>query len=327
MVKRLSFLSLAAAALLAAMSFSPAHAQDYPSRNITIIVPFTVGGPTDALARQVGAFFQRKFGHTVVVENVSGAGSTIGTTRVARAAADGYTLLIHNLAISANPSLYPKLAFDPEKDLTPVSFVNYQPLLLGARKDLPPKDNKELAAWLKSNHGRFGTPGSGTTGHLASALLAQAMGVKIDLIAYRGGAPALQDVVAGHIDFFFGTPQQLIEPIRGGLIKSYGVCAAEPLPELPDLPSFVKEFGPKLEILFWHGLFAPAGTPKPVIDKLNAALQEFMDDPGILKGWREIGVSPFARDKRGPDAGKAFMRSEVERWGQVIRDNKIAPQN
>ncbi|HET9903506.1 MAG TPA: tripartite tricarboxylate transporter substrate binding protein [Xanthobacteraceae bacterium] len=327
-MQRFSLSSLAASLLAIPLALaSPASAQDYPSRTVTIIVPFAPGGPTDALARQIAAYFQKKLGRTVVVENVSGAGSTIGTTRVARAEPDGHTLLVHNLAISANPSLYPKLAFDPEKNLTPVSFVNFQPLLLGARKDLPPKNLTELSGWLKSNVGRFGTPGSGSTGHLASALLAQAVGAKIDLVAYRGGAPALQDVVAGHIDFFFGTPQQLLEPIKGGLIKAYGVCAPEPLAELPDVPSFVKVYGPKLEILFWHGLFAPAGTPKPVIDKINTALQAFMEEPEILNGWREIGVAPFAKERRGPEAGKAFMRSEVERWGQVIRDNKITPQN
>jgi tripartite-type tricarboxylate transporter receptor subunit TctC len=315
---------LLSAAVAAPLS---ARAQDYPNRNITIIVPFTPGGPTDGLARQVGAFLQKKFGQTVVVENVSGAGSTIGTTRVVRAAPDGYTLLLQNLAVSANPSLYPKVDLNPERDLTPISFVNYQPLLLGARKDLPPKDLKELEAWLKANIGRFGTPGSGSTGHLGSSLLAQAMGAKIDLVAYRGGAPALQDVVAGHIDFFFGTPQQLLEPIKGGLIKAYGVCSKERLAQLPNVPSFVEAYGPKLEILFWHGLFAPAATPKPVVDKINSALQEMIADPETLKGWAEIGVSPFGKDRLGPEAGKAFLHSEVERWGQVIRDNNIVPQN
>ncbi|MBX6426049.1 MAG: tripartite tricarboxylate transporter substrate binding protein [Variibacter sp.] len=328
-MRRTKLLSVTLAAVAAAFAVAthPASAQDYPNRNITIVVPFAAGGPTDGVARQIAAALQAKFGQSVVVENVSGAGSTIGTTRVARAAPDGYTLLVHNLAISANPSLYPKLAFDPEKDLTPVGFINYQPLILGARKSLPANTLPELADWLKANIGRFATPGTGSTGHLTSALFAQALGVKIDYIPYRGGAPALQDLVAGHVDFFFGTPQQLLEPIKTDMIKAYGVTSRERMEQLPDLPSFVQQFGPKLEILFWHAMFAPAGTPKPVIDKLNAALQEFMSDPEIVKGWSIIGVSPYPKEKRSPEAGKELMHSEIVRWGEVIRANNIQPQN
>ena len=317
----------AAGAAVIVAAASPARAQDYPNRTVTIVVPFVAGGPTDALARQLGVAFQAKLGQTVIVENVGGGGSTIGTARVARAAPDGYTLLLHNLAISSNVSLYPKLTFHPEKDLTPIGFINYQPLVLTARKTLPPNSLAELVSWLKANTGRFATPGTGSTGHLASALLSQAMGVKIDYIPYRGGAPALQDLVAGHVDFFFGTPQQLLEPTKGGLIKAYGVSAKDRIAQLPEVPSFVQQYGPKLEILFWHGLFAPTGTPKPVIEKLDAALQEVLADPQIVQGWSVIGVRPYPKEQRGPEAGQVLMRNEVQRWGDVIRENKIEPQN
>jgi tripartite-type tricarboxylate transporter receptor subunit TctC len=304
------------------MAAIPVMAQDYPNRTITIVVPFAAGGPTDALARQLATIFQAKLGHNVIVENVSGGASTIGTGRVARAAPDGYTLLVHNLAISANVSLH-KLPFDPAKDLVTVGYVQHNPLLLSGRTSLPAKTFAELVPWLKSETGRFATPGAGSTGHLASALFAQALGIKWDHIPYRGGAPALQDVIGGHVDFFFGTPQQLLEPFRGGLIKIYGTTAKEPSPLLAGVPSFVQTHGPKLEIPFWHALFAPAGTPRPIVDKLNATLQQVLDDPAIVKSWADTGVDIYPKEQRSPEAGHAILVSEIKRWGDVIRDNKI----
>jgi tripartite-type tricarboxylate transporter receptor subunit TctC len=320
MTRRLFWLALA---LLPAV---PAAAQNYPDRTITIICPFAPGGPTDALTRQVAEFFQRKLGQNVIVENVSGGASTIGTMRAARAPKDGYTLLLHNLAISANPTLHPKVPLDPVKDLTVIGFISHNPLLLAARKSLEPKTMADLVTWLKANTGRFATPGAGTTGHLASALLVQAIGAKMDHNPYRGGAPALQDVIAGHVDFFFGTPQAVIEPYRANLIKIYGTTSKEPTQQLPEVPSFAKEFGPKLEISFWHALFAPAGTPRPVIEKLNATLQELAGDPEIIKTWAATGVEVYPKELRSPEAGEKILVSEVERWRTVIRENHIEPR-
>jgi tripartite-type tricarboxylate transporter receptor subunit TctC len=308
---------------LALLPAAPVAAQTYPDRTITIICPFAPGGPTDALSRQVAAFFEKKLGQHVIVENVSGGASTIGTMRVARAAADGYTLLLHNLAISANPTLHPKVPLDPAKDLTVVGFINHNPLVLAGRKTLQANTIPELVTWLKANTGRFATPGAGTTGHLASVLFVQSIGAKMDHIPYRGGAPALQDVIAGHVDFFFGTPQALIEPYRAHLIKLYGATDPEPGKQLPDVPSFVKAYGPKLEISFWHGLFAPAGTPRAVIDKLNAALQDLQGDAETVKNWAETGVDVYPKDERTPEAGQKMLASEITRWRDVIRDNHI----
>ena len=322
------FLNAFAAALVlagAAGAAAPAAAQAYPDRVITMIVPFAAGGPTDATARLIAAGLSEKLGQNIIVENVSGGGSTIGTARVARATPDGYTLLLHNLAISANVSLYPKLTFHPEKDLTPIGFVNHNALVLVGRKSLPANSMTELATWMKANRGRFAHPGTGSTGQLASALFAQAMGAQIDYIPYRGGAPALQDVIGDHVDFFFGTSQAVIEPIKAGTVKAYGITAKEPLALLPEVPSFVKQFGPKLDILFWHALFAPAGTPKPIIDKLNAALQDVLADPKLVKAWTDTGIGLYPKEQRTVEAAKTMLHDEVERWGEVIRANNIEP--
>jgi tripartite-type tricarboxylate transporter receptor subunit TctC len=301
------------------------RAQEYPNRVVTIIVPFAPGGPSDILARQLAASFQAKFGQTYVVENVSGAATTIGTGRVARAVPDGYTLLINNLAISANPALFPKLPFDPATDLVTVGFVNHSALVMIGRKSIPANTLSELTAWMRGTRAKVAHTGAGSTAHLAATIIGQIVGAEIDQIPYRGGAPALQDVVAGHVDLFFGSAQAHIAPIREGIVKGFGVTASKRMEALPDVPALGSELDKKLEIWFWHGLFAPAGTPTPVVDKLNAALQEFLDDPKTIRAWDEIAVYAYPKEQRSPEAGHALLRSEIARWAGVFRDNKIEP--
>ena len=320
---RIKMKSLLLALALAALGAGGVQAQNYPSRPVTIIVPYPAGGPTDQLARTIAPKFSDKLGQNFIVENVSGGGTTIATARVARAAPDGYTLLLHNLQISANVALYPKLPFDAEKDLTPIAMINNNPLVLVGRKTLPANSLPELVAWMKTNPAKMAHPGTGSTGHLSTFLLAQAMGVKVDHIPYRGAAPALQDIIGGHVDMFFATPQSVVEQIGSGQMKAFGITAKEPSKLLPDVPSFVQAFGPKLEILYWHALFAPAGTPRPIIDALSGVLQEVMEDPAILKSWADTGVSPFPKDQRSPEAAQAMLKREIQHWGEVVRDNKI----
>ncbi|MFZ2154965.1 MAG: tripartite tricarboxylate transporter substrate-binding protein, partial [Bradyrhizobium sp.] len=253
--------------------------------------------------------------------------TTIATNRVAHATPDGYTLLIHNLQISANPALYKNLPFDTEKDLTPIMFINNNPLVLVGRKTLEANTLPELLALMKKQTLKAATPGVGATGHLATSLLAQEAKVQIDLIPYRGAAPALQDIAGGHVDLFYATPQSVMQQVKAGQMKAYGITAKEKSPEFPSAESFVKQFGPKLEILYWHALFAPAGTPEATINKLNAALQEIVSDPAVAKPWADTGVMPYPKDKRSTAAARAILKSEIARWGQVVRDNNIpAPQ-
>jgi len=302
---------------------APVLAQQYPSRNVTIIVPYPAGGPTDQVARVLAQALSDKLKQNFIVEDVSGGGTTIATNRVAKATPDGYTLLIHNLQISANVALYKNLPFDTEKDLTPVMFINHNPLLLVGRKTLEANTLTELLALMKKQTLKAATPGVGATGHLATSLLAQEAKVAIDLIPYRGAAPALQDILGSHVDLFFATPQSVLKQVAAGTMKAYGITSSEKSPDFPTAESFVKIFGPKLEILYWHALFVPTGTPDAVIDKLNATLQEIVSDPALIKSWAETGVTPYAKDKRTPAAGRAMLKSEIARWGQVVRDNKI----
>jgi putative tricarboxylic transport membrane protein len=304
---------------------APSPAQQYPSRVVTVIVPYPAGGPTDQLARATAPALSDKLGQSFVVENVSGGGTIIATGRVARAAPDGHTLLLHNLQISANVALYRNLPFDTEKDLAPVIFINNNPLVLVGRKTLAPDTLKELIAYMKTKPVKMAHPGAGSTGHLATSLFAQEAGVTVDHIPYRGAAPALQDIAGGHVDLFFATPQSVVQQVASGQVKAYGITAKESSPLFPKVPSFVQELGPKLEILYWHALFAPAGTPDAVVDKLNAALQAIIADPAIVKAWADTGVAPYPKEQRSPAAARALLKGEIARWGQVVRDNNIQP--
>src|SRR5215471_20310769 len=222
-------------------SAASAAAQPYPSRVVTIIVPYPAGGPTDQLARVLAPALSDKLGQNFIVENVSGGATTIATGRVARAAPDGYTLLLHNLQISANVALYKNLPFNTEKDLTPVIFINNNPLVLIGRKTLEPNSLKELIAYMKTKVVKFAHPGAGATGHLATSLVAQEAKVKVDHIPYRGAAPALQDIIGGHVDVFFATPQSVVEQVASGQMKAYGITAKEKSPQFSTAASFVQE--------------------------------------------------------------------------------------
>jgi tripartite-type tricarboxylate transporter receptor subunit TctC len=323
----MKMLTVAVAAALVA-TVTAAHAQSYPTRPVTIIVPYPAGGPTDQAARQIASKMGGKLGQNFVVENVSGGGTNIAGQRVARAAPDGYTLFVHNLQIAANVSLYKSLPFDTEKDFLPIGMINSNPLVLIGRKTLEANTLPELVAWMKKAPARMGHPGVGSTGHLATALLAQALGVDFTHIPYRGAAPMLQDTLGGHIDLFFATPQQVVGQVASGEVKAFGITSKAPSPQFPGVASFAATYGPKLNIDFWQIMLAPAGTPKPIVDALDGALQEALDDPEILKAWAASGTAPYPNELRTPSAAAAYLRSEIERWGQVVRDNKIeAPTN
>jgi tripartite-type tricarboxylate transporter receptor subunit TctC len=303
-----------------------ARAQNYPNRAVTIIVPYAAGGPTDQVARMLAPKFFEQLGQSFIVENVSGGATTIATTRAARATPDGYTLLLHNLQISANVSLYPNLRFDPEKDLTPVGFINSNPLVLVGRKSLAANTLGELLAWMRTTPAKIGHFGIGSTAQLATALFSQEAKVSVDQIPYRGGAPALQDMLGEHIDLMFATPEQVLGQVTSGQIKAYAITARETSPLFPTADSLVKEFGPKLAITYWHALFAPAQTPQPIIDRLSAVLRSAADDPLLVRTWAETGVAPYPRDQRSPQAARAMLRDEIARWSKVVRENNIRPQ-
>jgi len=300
-----------------------AGAQHYPSRTVTIIVPYPAGGPTDETARVVANFLSKKLGQNFIVENVTGASTILATNRLAKAAPDGYTLLLHNLQIAANVTLLKNLPFDTVKDIVPVMLVNKNPLVLVGRPGLAPNNLRDLIALMKKERLREALPGFGTTGHLTSALFAQEAKVQIDFIPYRGAAPAMNDLLGDHVDLFVGTPQSVAPHVAAGKLKAYAITSKEKSPQLPTAESLVDVLGPKFEIVYWQAMFAPAGTPPEVIRIVNAALQEAVSDPEILKTWDDQGFAPFPKDQRSPAAANTMMKSEIDRWGQVIHDNNI----
>ena len=317
----------ALAVLLACIAGHSASAQDYPARAITMVEPYAAGGPSDEIAREVGQRMSKSLGQSVIIENVTGGATNIGIARVARSAPDGYTLLFHQPQLAVNVTLYPKIGFDIQKDLTTVGLIDASPVVLVGSKSLPPNNLAELKAWMTDHRVKFAIPGIGSNSHLSTVALLNTFGVEADLVPYRGAAPAMQDLLGGHVDLFIAAPTSMLELLATKMIKAYGVTSKQRLPQIPEVPSLVAELGPQMESLFWHALFVRAGTPEPVIRKLSAALQEATADPALLKSWAALGISPFPQELATPEGGQKYFLAEVQRWGDIIRRNKIEVQN
>jgi tripartite-type tricarboxylate transporter receptor subunit TctC len=307
--------------LIAAMPSAPA--QPYPSRTVTIITPYPAGGPTDQTARVVASFLAAKLKANFIVENISGGNTIVACEKVAHSAPDGYTLILPNLQFSANVTLFKTLPFDTVSDFQAVMLINRNPLVLVGRPTLTADNLRDLIALMKKERLKAAIPGYGATGHLATALFAQEAGVKLDMIPYRGATPAITDLLGGQVDLFFAAPQSVVQMVNSGKLKAFGVTAKQRLPELPNVESFVTALGPKLDFTYWQALFAPGKTPAPVITTLNAALQQAVSDPTIVKNWAAQGIEVFPPDQRSPEAGETFFKSEIARWGDVIRANDI----
>ena len=295
-----------------------AFAQNYPTRPINIIIPFAPGGGTDVVARAMSNAFAAKLGQPVVIENVSGAAGSIASSRVARAKPDGYTLIMQNLAFALNPGLYSNLPYDTEKDFVPIAMINATPLVYVARKDLPPNTVPELVDWMKKNNAKLAHPGVGSSGHSAVAMLAQTIGVTASSIPYRGGGPMLVDIIGGHVDIGTVTLGNAVEPMRSGQVKALGISSPQTSKLLPKVPSLVKELGPNLDISFWNALLAPAGTPKPVVDKIHAAFEATLKDGDLVERWAQQGVDLFPPDQRTPEGTAKFLRDETAVWKKRI---------
>ena len=318
-----AFMFSVAATLSLVSMLGMAAAQEYPSRNVTIIVPYPAGGPTDETARMIAQSLSSQLKQSFIVEDVGGGGAIIGSEKVSRAAPDGYTLLVHNLQIAANVSLYQNLPFDTVKAFAPVMLINRNPLVLVGRNTLEPGTLRDLVGLMKRRTLKAAIPGYGTTGHLATSLFAQEAGVSLDQIPYRGAAPAMTDLLGGQVDLFFATPQSVLQQVATRALKAYGVTSKEKLAEFPTADSLPLMFGPKLDVVYWQGMFAPAGTPESIIGLLNKALQNAVSDPALVKIWAAEDVSVFPSNQRSPAAAGVLLNSEIARWGQVIRDNNI----
>jgi tripartite-type tricarboxylate transporter receptor subunit TctC len=324
--QRRTFLRIAAGAIaLLALPYN-ARAQTYPARPITIVVPYLAGGSVDIAARTVGQRMSVTLGQTITIENVAGGGSTIGTGRVARAAPDGYTLLVHQNAIAVNVTAYPKLPFNGERDLTGVGLINYSPLILVARNSLRANSLSELVASMKrtDEQVKFAVAsGIGSMTHLHTIVFETSVGVHFDLVPYRGVPPALSDILAGHVDVIWLPPEVVVEQIRAGTIKGLAVTSHDRLAVIPSVPS-VGEMGyDNLEVRLWQGLFAPADTPMVIIRRLSEALQIALSDPQVQKQYANVGSTVYPKVDQTPEAATALFRNEIKHWGGIIRANKI----
>jgi tripartite-type tricarboxylate transporter receptor subunit TctC len=313
---------LFAAFAFIAATFAAARAETYPSRTITIVVPFPAGGPTDTLARIIGERMKVSLGQTIIVENPTGAAGTVGTARVARAAPDGYTLILgHWQTHVINGATFGSLPFDVVKDFEPVSLVADNPVALVGKAALPPKDMKELIVWLKASPGKatVGIGGVGGGGDVVGTYFQKNTGTSFQFVPYRGAAPMIQDLVAGQIDLTFTQVASGLAQIRGGQLKAYAVMAPKRWPALPDTPTLDEIGVPGLHASFWHGLWAPKGTPKEVVAKLNAALVETLADPAVQNRFAEVGQGTWPRDKQTPAALAAYQQAEIDKWWPIVK--------
>ena len=319
---RRQFLHLAAGA--AALPALPhvARAQAYPTRPITMIVPFAAGGAFDVIARVLTPRLSEILHQQVIVENVGAAAGIVGTNRVAHAVPDGYTVLLGTVGTHAyNPALYKKLPYDPTSDFAPVGLAAEQPMVLIARKDFPPHTLPEFIAYVKANSAKlqYGSAGVGSTTHLACALLNAATGISVTHVPYRGGGPAMADMIGGQVQYMCSNAPGALPQMQGGTVKGIALLSHERSALMPDLPTAQEQGLSDFEATSWSGLFLPKGTPAPIVAQLNRALGEAMDTKAVQDRMHELGTTLVSTDRRAPDYLQTLVRSEIAKWGPPIK--------
>ena len=320
--------ALAAQFLAACILTSGAWAQIYPDRPITMLVAFPPGGADDAVARTIQDPMQKALGQPVVIENIGGAGGMIAAAKAARAEPDGYTILLHQVALAAGMTLYPNRTFDAEKDFVTIGLINTAATTLAARPTLPPTNFDEFLHWLKQpgQNIKFGHPGVGSFGYLADVLVVQELGMKVTQVPYRGAGPALVDLLAVQVDLSTISAVVAGPLVRTGKLKAYAIIGRNRFADLPELKTMGELGYKKLDIDFWHMLLAPAGTPGTIVDKLNSALHAALADAKAQKTFADGGMDPFPLAEGTPEAASALLKREIKLWGDVIRANNISAQ-
>jgi tripartite-type tricarboxylate transporter receptor subunit TctC len=285
------------------------------------VVPFTAGGPTDTVARLISEPMTASLGQQVIVENVGGAGGTLGAARVAKAEPDGYTLLLHHIGQATSVSLYRKLPYKPGEAFAPVGLVTDVPMTLVARADFPPNSVAELIEYLKANKDQvtLANAGIGSASHLCGMLLMDALDTPLTTVPYKGTGPAMTDLMGGQVDLMCDQTTNTSGQIKSGKIKGYAVTTPERLPVLPDLPTLDEAGLEGFEMTVWHGLYAPAGTPKDIVEKLSAALQVALKDPKVVERFAQLGTAPVAPEQATPAALDQHLAAEIEKWKPVIQ--------
>jgi tripartite-type tricarboxylate transporter receptor subunit TctC len=325
-MQRRKFLSLAASIVALSLLPPAASAQSYPTRTITLIVPFPPGGSTDVAARIAADHMSRTLGQQIVVQNVGGAGGTTGSIRAMRAEPDGYTILMGQMGThAAAPALYPNLAYKPDVDFEPIGLVTSFPVLIAARKDFPANNLKEFIAYVKANHGKLnmGHAGVGSIFFTTCLLLNSLLEVKPTLVPFGGGAPTMTALIGGQIDYMCGDIIVGGQPHAAGQIKIYAIAAPKPNPALPKVPSTPEAGLPAFQAAAWNGLFAPKGTPKPILDRLTDALDKALDDETSRKRMLQLGSDIPEKAQRGPGPFLALVKSEIARWSPIIKATGI----
>ena len=312
----------------AALVAGAASAQTYPSKPMTMVIPFAAGGPTDVVGRLIAQSMSKTLGQQVIVENTVGAGGTIAATRVARAAPDGYTILLHHIGQSTAPSLYRKLPYDALTAFETIGLVTDVPMTVVAKGNFPAKNFGELVQYVKANKDKvnLANAGTGSASHLCGLLFQEAIGVTVATIPYKGTAPAMNDLLGGQVDIMCDQTTNTTSYIKSGKIKAYAVTTPKRLAVLPDLPTTRESDLPALDVAVWHGLYAPKGTPRDVVTKINGALKVALKDPMVIERFAGLGTEPVAESRTTPEVHKQFLTAEVAKWKKVIEAAGVQPE-
>jgi len=319
---KLRTLLMASVATTATVLAMPASAQAvFPDRPVSLVVPFAAGGPTDVVARMIAIPMGKSLGQSVMVENAVGAGGTIAATKVARATPNGYTIFIHHMGMATAPALYKKLAFDPLKDFEYIGQVVDVPMTLLARKDFPANNLPELQAYIKANPNKvsLANAGLGAVSHLCGLLFMTQLGAELNTIPYKGTGPAMNDLLGGQVDLLCDQTTQTVPMIKEGRVKVFGVTTLKRLSALPNVPTLAEQGMKGFEVKVWHGMYAPKGTPKPVLDKITTALQTAMQDPVVRQRLVDLSSEPAPLDKINAGDLKSHLEAEIAKWGPVIK--------
>jgi len=297
-------------------------AVSYPDKNITFVVPFSAGGPTDTVTRMIADPMSKNLGAQIVVQNVEGAGGTVAAGEVARAEPDGYTVLMHHIGMSTAPALYANLDYKPLEDFEMVGLVTEVPMTVVARKDFPPNTFQELVTYVKANAGTvtLANAGIGAASHLCGLLFQSAAGVKLQEVPYQGTGPALTDLVGGQVDFMCDQTTNTTGQITANKVKAYAVTTPERVKSLPDLPTTAEAGMPQLQVSVWHGLYVPSGTPQEVVQKLSEALKAALADQGVIDQMAKLGTAPVPANDATPQAHRAHLEEQLGTWAKIIAD-------